>query len=49
MGSWRFGEKIWLGTSQVPFVVLFVTDNIEFLINHPYPSTDFKTSEDDAC
>ena len=43
----QFGNGIWPGISQVPFVVLFVTDSIEFLINHPYPSADFKISEED--
>jgi hypothetical protein len=43
----QFGEKIWPGITKVPFVVLFVADSVEFLINHPYPSPDFKISEDD--
>ena len=45
--SSRFGETIWKGMNQVPFVVLLVTDSVEFLINHPYPSDDFKISEED--
>ena len=44
----RFSEAIWKGMGDVPFVVLFVTDNIEFLLNHPYPSPDFKISEEDS-
>ena len=44
----RFGEEIWPGINDVPFVVLFVTDTAEFLINHPYPSADFKISEEDS-
>ena len=44
----RFGEEIWPGINDVPFVVLFVTDSAEFLINHPYPSADFKISEEDT-
>src|SRR4030095_8412569 len=43
----QFGEKIWPGITKVPFVVLFVADSVEFLINHPYPSSDFKISEED--
>lgn len=43
----RFGDTIWRGINKVPFVVLFVTDSVEFLINHPYPSDDFKISEED--
>ena len=44
----RFGDKIWPGINGVPFVVLLVTDSMEFLINHPYPSADFKVSEEDS-
>ncbi len=43
-----FGDKIWKGINDVPFVILLVTDSIEFLVNHPYPSDDFKISEYDA-
>ena len=43
----QFGNGIWPGINEVPFVVLFVTDSIEFLINHPNPSADFKISEED--
>ena len=43
----QIGEKIWKGIDKVPFVVLLVTDSIEFLVNHPHPSDDFKLSEND--
>ena len=43
----KFGNEIWPGINDVPFVVLLVTDTMEFLINHPYPSADFKLSEED--
>jgi hypothetical protein len=43
----RFGDVIWPGINDVPFVVLLVTDSVEFLINHPYSSDDFKISEED--
>ena len=43
----RFGDTIWSGINRVPFVVLLITDSVEFLINHPYPSDDFKISEED--
>ena len=43
----KFGNEIWAGINDVPFVVLLVTDSVEFLINHPYPSADFKISEED--
>lgn len=44
----QVGDKIWKGINEVPFVVLLVTDSVEFLINHPYPSDDFKLSENDS-
>src|SRR5258705_12048823 len=43
----KYGDEIWQGLNEVPFVVLLVTDSLEFLINHPYPSADFKISEED--
>ncbi|MCU0440086.1 MAG: hypothetical protein MUC49_19535 [Raineya sp.] len=45
--SQQVGDKIWKGINDVPFVVLLVTDSVEFLINHPYPSDEFKLSEND--
>jgi hypothetical protein len=36
-------EQIWAGWSDVPFVVLLVTDSHEFLINHPYPPDEYET------
>ena len=44
----ELGNKIWKGIDEVPFVVLLVTDSVEYLINHPYPSDDFKLSEFDS-
>lgn len=46
--SQKVGDKIWKGINDVPFVVLLVTESEEFLINHPYPSEDFKLSEYDT-
>lgn len=46
--SQQLGDKIWKGMSKVPFVVLLVADSNEFLVNHPYPSNDFKLSENDT-
>jgi hypothetical protein len=40
--SKQFGDQIWKGINDVPFVILLVTDSTEFLVNHPYPSDDFK-------
>jgi hypothetical protein len=44
----RYSDDVWKGMAEVPFVVLLVTDSVEFLINHPYPSADFKISEEDS-
>lgn len=44
----QLGEKVWPKINDVPFVVLLVTDSIEFLVNHPNPSDDFKLSENDT-
>lgn len=45
--SQQFGEKIWTHITQVPFIVLLVTEEHEFLVNHPNPSEDFQLSEED--
>ena len=44
----RYSDAVWKGMADVPFVMLLVTDSVEFLINHPYPSADFKISEEDS-
>ena len=46
--SERYSESIWKGFGEVPFVVLFVDDSLEFLVNHPSPSEDFILSEEDS-
>jgi hypothetical protein len=43
-----YSDAVWKGMAEVPFVVLLITDSVEFLINHPYPSADFKISEEDS-
>lgn len=35
------GDHIWTGWSKVPFAVLLVTRDFEYLIRHPEPSKDF--------
>lgn len=35
------GDRIWAGWSKVPFAVLLVTPDYEFLMRHPQPSADF--------
>lgn len=45
--SSKLGDNIWKGINEVPFVVVLVTDSFDFLINHPYPSNDFKFLEND--
>ncbi len=44
----QVGETIWSGVSQIPLVLLLVTNDFEYLFNHPYPSEDFKWLEEDA-
>lgn len=41
-------EEIWPGWSEVPFSVLLVTPDHEFLMRHPRPSDDFRTLGYDA-
>jgi hypothetical protein len=36
------GEQIWKGFSTAPFIIILVTDSIEYLIYHPQPYPDFK-------
>ncbi|HMI77381.1 MAG TPA: hypothetical protein VK484_01240, partial [Ferruginibacter sp.] len=42
------GDNIWAGISKTPFAIVLVTDSIEFLIYHPYPSADFKFTYSDS-
>lgn len=35
------GNRIWQGWTKVPFAVLLVTPDAEFLLRHPEPSRDF--------
>lgn len=35
------GEEVWTGWGEVPFAVLLVTPEHEFLVGHPRPSDDF--------
>lgn len=37
----QFGEQLFKGYTRPPFAIILVTDSIEFLIYHPYPSADF--------
>ena len=38
----RLGDRLWDGWSDVPFAVLLVTDDREFLVGHPSPSEEFR-------
>ncbi len=38
----ELGDSVWSGFNQVPYVLLFVSDSLEFLINHPEPTKEFK-------
>ena len=46
--SAQFGDKLFSGYDEVPLAIVLVTDSIEFLINHPNPSSDFKLSGQDS-
>ncbi len=41
-------EQLWPGWSEVPFAVLLVTSEHEFLIRHPHPTDDFESLGRDA-
>lgn len=43
-----YGESVWKGIDKIPFVIVLVTDSIEFLVYHPNPSADFLFSEQDT-
>lgn len=38
----KYCDNVWKDWSKVPITLLLVTDNYEFLINHPNPTDDFK-------
>ena len=40
------GDSLWPGWSEVPFAVLLVTPEAEFLIGHPRPTLDFAPAGD---
>ena len=43
-----YGEKIWDNFNDPPFTIILVTNDYEYLINHPNPSEDFQyLNEDD--
>lgn len=44
----KLGDGLWAGWSKVPFAVLLVTPDKEFLIRHPRPSDDFTSLGYDA-
>lgn len=37
-----YGDIVWKGFSNTPFTIVLVTDDYEYLINHPNSSSDFK-------
>jgi hypothetical protein len=47
--STQFGDKLFEGYNAVPFAIVLITDSIEFLINHPNPSSDFKLVGKDSA
>lgn len=44
----KFGDRIWPGISKTPFTIVLVTDSVEYLIYHPYPSNDFTLAGKDS-
>lgn len=38
----EFGDEVWKGWKSIPFSVLLITEEYEFLIRHPQPSAEFK-------
>lgn len=44
----RSGDSVWKGFKQTLFPVLLITDSVEFLIDHPYPSADFNFLQEDT-
>jgi len=46
--SEKYGNSIWQGLDTIPFVVLLVTNDNEFLIRHPNPTEGFKLLEYDS-
>jgi len=44
----QLGERIWPGWRRVPFAVLLVTPEREYLVRHPRPSADFAKVGHDA-
>jgi hypothetical protein len=44
----HIGDDIWSGWENIPFIILLVTNEYEFLINHPQPSDDFIFTEYDS-
>ncbi|MBX7044645.1 MAG: hypothetical protein K1X86_02310 [Ignavibacteria bacterium] len=41
-------DNIWKGWSKTDFAILFISDSLEYLINHPKPSEDFTQSYFDS-
>ncbi len=42
-----FGEQLWKGFNKVPFSLLLVTEDYEYLMFHDNPTDDFKLLEND--
>ncbi len=42
------GDRLWPGWKDIPFAVLLVTPDHEFLIRHPRPSDDFRLLGEDS-
>ncbi|MBS1517880.1 MAG: hypothetical protein JSS91_07320 [Bacteroidetes bacterium] len=46
--SAEYGDLVWKNFNEAPFAILLVTNDNEFLLNHPLPSDDFKPAGSDS-
>lgn len=46
--SRKFGPELFPGYESVPFAIILIKDSIDYLLNHPCPSSDFKLLENDS-
>ena len=44
----QYSDKLWHGWNKIPFAILLVTPETEFLVRHPNPSEDFVSSGYDS-
>lgn len=44
----NYCDSVWTGWGKIPFTILLITDNTEFLLNHNDPTEDFQLLEYDS-